>query len=170
MTTPEQGFVSLIKDLRAKGIRYRQLMQERDKAESESDDEDDDSISTRSTQSIDHDIDDLLNDTMTVVRKLKCDNDTDDDGDCHKCHHTGCPLLADESRKMTVFGFYTDTGLKYESQCEADSLDAAIQRVKNLYPDESITIVAVIRGHHHTLMEGEYIEDTDDLKFTGGGT
>lgn len=65
--------------------------------------------------------------------------------------------------QYTVFGFYTDTGLKYASQQEQDSPEACIQRIKNLYPDESITIVAIVEGHHSDVSgDGDYIEDTDD--------
>lgn len=64
----------------------------------------------------------------------------------------------------TVFGFYTDTGLKYASDVEAESVEEAIQMTAGLYPDESISIVAVVAGTHADLMEGDYIEDTDDME------
>lgn len=63
----------------------------------------------------------------------------------------------------TAFGFYTDSGLKYVSHQEQDSPEACVQRIKDLYPDESITIVAIVEGHHSDVSaDGDYIEDTDD--------
>lgn len=64
--------------------------------------------------------------------------------------------------QYTAFGFYTDTGLRYVSHQENDSPEACIQRIRDLYPDESITIVAVIAGTHEDELNREYIEDTDD--------
>lgn len=74
--------------------------------------------------------------------------------------------------QYTAFGFYTDNGLKYTSQQEQDSPESVIQRIKDLYPDESITIVAIVAGHHSDVSgDGEYIEDTDDWKQSDeGGT
>ena len=64
----------------------------------------------------------------------------------------------------TVFGFYTDSGLRYSHNAEAESVEEAIQQVAELYPDESMSIVAVVAGTQQDLMEGEYIEDTDDME------
>jgi len=65
--------------------------------------------------------------------------------------------------QYTVFGFYTDTGLKYSSHQEQDSPEDCIQRIKDLYPDDSITIVAIVDGHHSDVSgDGDYIEDTSD--------
>lgn len=66
--------------------------------------------------------------------------------------------------KYTVFAFYTDTGLRYSRTVEAESVEEAIQEVADLYPDESFSIVAVVAGEHKDLMDGDYIEDTDDLE------
>ncbi len=71
--------------------------------------------------------------------------------------------------QYTAFGFYSDTGLKYASQQGQDSPEACIQRIKDLYPDESITIVCVIEGEHQDCLDGEYIEDTSDWDQSKGG-
>lgn len=168
MKTPEQGFIAIIKELREKGLRYRQLMRERDRAENCEDDEDDDTVS-RSTQSIDHEIDNLLNDTMTTARKLVCDKDTDGDGDCHECHKNGgCPLLKSPASEQsagtfTVIGFYDDSGLRFVCHRQAVSPAAAIGLVAETYPDDNISVCAVIAGEHKDLMEGDYLEDTEDI-------
>lgn len=67
--TEEQKVVGLIRDLRAKALKYNQLMLERDRAEADDDNEDDDTVS-RSTQSIDKEIDELLDDTMTTTEQI----------------------------------------------------------------------------------------------------
>lgn len=72
---------------------------------------------------------------------------------------------ADTELKMySVFGFYTDTGLRYESHTEAASPDEAVQQTAGLYPDESISIVAIVEGFVTNCMDGDHIEDTDDLE------
>lgn len=146
--TEEQGVVGLIRELRAKGVRYNQLMAERDRAEVG--EEDDDTV--RATQSIDFEIDSLLDDTMTITRKL-----------------VGIPEEpADEepaSGVFTVIGFYDDSGLRYvghHSDCE--SAEDAIQRVADIYPDENICVAAVLAGELKDLMSGDYLEDTEDLR------
>jgi len=63
----------------------------------------------------------------------------------------------------TVIGFYSDTGLRYVGHTESESVEEAILLTAGLYEDESISIVAVIAGTQLDLMEGDYIEDTDDI-------
>lgn len=67
MSTPEQGVIALIKDLRAQGVRYNQLMHERTLTESGT------SESDRSLESIDEEIDELLDTTMSTVLRLTDD-------------------------------------------------------------------------------------------------
>lgn len=64
--------------------------------------------------------------------------------------------------EYTVFGFYTDTGLRYSSQRTADSPEEAIRDVALTYPDESISICAVVLGYHDDQMDGDYLDDTKD--------
>jgi hypothetical protein len=152
MKTPEQSVVAFIMELREKGIAYNKLMAERDRAEAFDDDEDDDTVSVhRSTQSIDSEIDELLDDTMEITRQL-----------------VGIPESpADDepaNAGYTVIGHY-DNGLRYvghHSECE--SVSAAIQRVADVYPDETVCIVSVLAGEHKDLMEGDYVEDTEDWR------
>ncbi len=152
MKTPEQSVIELIKELRAKGVKYNQLMAERDRSEDEEQDADDDTVYVhRSTQSIDKAIDELLEDTMTITRKLVRAKDTDNDEPANDGY--------------TVIGYYDDTGLRYvghHSECE--SAAAAIQRVADVYPDENICIVSVLAGEHKDLQDGDYVEDTDDWR------
>lgn len=154
MKTPEQSVIELIKELREKGVRYNQLMAERDKAEEETeDDEDDDEVRVhRDTHIIDVDIDMILDDTMTITRKLVGITDSPADEE-------------PANDGYTVIGYYDDTGLRYvghHSECESAS--AAIQRVADVYPDENICIVSVLAGEHKDLQEGDYVEDTDDWR------
>ena len=65
--------------------------------------------------------------------------------------------------KYTVIGFYTDTGLRYVGHTEAEDVPEAIGHTIAMCDDESISIVAVIAGHHNDLMEGDYLEDSDDF-------
>lgn len=80
------------------------------------------------------------------------------------CNFVNAEMEALTKNKYTVFGFYTDSGLKYASDIEAESVEEAIQMTAGLYPDESLSIVAVVAGTQQDLMEGEYIEDTDDME------
>ena len=149
MKTPEQSVIELIKSLRAKGVAYNTLMAERDRSENGDEDEDDDTVH-RSTESIDREIDELLDDTMTLARQL-VRNDTD--GEEPK------PQL------FTVVGYYSDTGLRYVGHhAECESAFDAVQRVADLYNDLNITVVAVIPGEHNDVMEGDYCEDTEDYR------
>lgn len=66
-------------------------------------------------------------------------------------------------KKYTVCGFYTDTGLRYVGHTEAESVAEAIEQTIALCDDESMSIVAVIEGHHLDVMEGDYLEDSDDF-------
>lgn len=74
-------------------------------------------------------------------------------------------------KQYTAFCFYTDTGIKLLSHQGAESAEAVIQRLRDMHPNESITIVGVIEGEHRDCLDGEYIEDTDDWKQSdkGGG-
>ena len=67
---------------------------------------------------------------------------------------------------FTVIGHYTDTGLTYLGHFDAETPYAASVALADLYPDESISISAVIEGRHSSVMEGDYLEDTDDLRDT----
>jgi len=69
--------------------------------------------------------------------------------------------------KYTVIGFYDDTGLRFVCHREAESAAAAIGQVAESYPDDNISVCAVIAGEHNDLMEGDYLEDTDDWKGAG---
>lgn len=66
--------------------------------------------------------------------------------------------------KFTVIGFYSDTRLRYCGHVEANDAGAAIETVAALYPDEEIEIAGVIEGHHNDLMEGDYLESTEDIR------
>lgn len=66
--------------------------------------------------------------------------------------------------EYTVFGFYSDTGLRYVSHRQANSTYEVIQQVADTYPDESISICAIVAGHHEDQMIGEYLEDTEDYR------
>lgn len=66
--------------------------------------------------------------------------------------------------RYTIFGFYSDNGLLFSGVYDAVSPDAAIQLLADLHPDQSISITAVVRGEHHSEMEGDYLSDTDDYK------
>lgn len=174
MKTPEQSVISLIKELRAKGVKYNQLMAERDRAENGDDDEDEDDDSVyRSTESIDREIYELLGDTMDTARQLICDKDTDGDGDCHECHRTGgCPNLQPpppavekpHTGMFTVCGYYDDTGHRYVGHHAAETVAAAIEQCASVHSEENICVVAVIAGEHKDLMEGDYVEDTEDIQ------
>lgn len=81
MKTPEQGVIALIRELREMGLKYRQLMNRLSESPSPSE-----------AESINEEIDDILNLTMATTQKLPCEKDTNGDGDCHDCHKTGgCP-------------------------------------------------------------------------------
>lgn len=146
MNTPEQGFIGLIKELRAMGVKYNALMAERtDVAEN-------DAPEKRSLQSIDEEIDDVLDLTMATARLL-----INDEPESPATEETTIS-------KYTVVGFYDDTGLRFVCHREAESAAAAIGQVAETYPDDNISVCAVIAGEHKDLMEGDYLEDTDDLK------
>ena len=66
--------------------------------------------------------------------------------------------------EYTVFGFYSDTGLRYSSQRMADSVEEAIRDVAMTYPDESISICAVVLGHHEDQLDGDYLEYTEEQR------
>ncbi len=151
MNTPEQGFIGLIKELREKGVRYNALMEERDRSEN-----DDDDSEVRATQTIDHEIDDVLDDTMTITRKLVGMDEPES------------PATEETTiSKYTVIGFYDDSGLRFVCHREAESAAAAIGLVAESYPDDNISVCAVIAGEHNDVMQGDYLEDTDDLKGAG---
>lgn len=78
LKTPEQDFITLIKELRELGVKYRQLMHKLAAATHPSE-----------VASISEEIDDILSLTMATAQKLPCDKDTDGDGNCHECHTTG---------------------------------------------------------------------------------
>lgn len=150
MKTPEQSVIELIKSLRAKGVAYNTLMKERDRSEHGDEDEDDDTVH-RSTESIDREIDELLDETMAVARQLVDSPEP----------------TADEKPNclFTVIGYYSDTGLRYVGHHgECENAAAAIKRVSEFYSDENITIVAIIPGEHNDVMEGDYCEDTEDYR------
>ena len=152
MNTPEQGFIGLIKELRAMGVKYNALMAERDR--SENDDDDDDSV--RATQTIDHEIDDVLDETMTITRRLVGMDEPES------------PATEEPTYRMfTVFGFYTDSGQRFVDHLSGDDPATVIQRVADRIPAHSISIVAIIAGEHNDLMEVDYLEDTDDWKGAG---
>jgi hypothetical protein len=69
---------------------------------------------------------------------------------------------------FTVIGHYTNNGLKYLGHHETATVEAALLRLHELYPDESITVSAVIEGRVVDAMEGEYVEDTSDFEETYG--
>jgi len=151
VNTPEQGFIGLIKELRAMGVKYNALMAERDRSEN-----DDDDSEVRATQTIDHEIDDVLDETMTITRRLVGMNEPES------------PATEETTiSKYTVIGFYDDTGLRFVCHREAESAAAAIGQVAESYPDDNISVCAVIAGEHNDLMEGDYLEDTDDWKGAG---
>lgn len=56
MPTPEQSVIGLIKELRAMGVRYKQLRSDRDAAED-----------WRDLQSVNHDIDQLLDEAIETL-------------------------------------------------------------------------------------------------------
>jgi hypothetical protein len=147
VNTPEQGFIGLIKELRAMGVKYNALMAERKLADT--------ADNGRSHESIDGEIDDLLDLTMATARLL-----IDDEPESPATEETTIS-------KYTVIGFYDDTGLRFVSHREAESAAAAIGQVAETYPDDNISVCAVIAGEHNDLMEGDYLEDTDDLKGEG---
>lgn len=70
--------------------------------------------------------------------------------------------------QYTLIGYYTDTGLTYLGHFTAETPSDAIQQLADLYPDESISIAAVIEGRHESAMGGDYIEDTDNYNGTYG--
>jgi hypothetical protein len=64
--------------------------------------------------------------------------------------------------KYTIVGVYTTTWLRYVGHFEGESpMDAALALAK-LYPDESISVVAVFEGWLVDLLDGDYPFDTDD--------
>ena len=149
MNTPEQGFIGLIKELRAMGVKYNALMAERtDVAEN-------DAPEKRSLQSIDEEIDDVLDLTMATARLL-----INDEPESPATEET-------TSRMFTVFGFYTDSGQRFVDHLSGDDPATVIQRVADRIPAHSISIVAIIAGEHNDLMEVDYLEDTDDWKGAG---
>ena len=152
MNTPEQGFIGLIKELRAMGVKYNALMAERSLSENY----DEDRNGTRATLKIDDEIDDVLKSTMTVVRKMVGMDEPES------------PATEETTiSKYTVIGFYDDTGLRFVCHREAESAAAAIGQVAETYPDDNISVCAVIAGEHNDVMQGDYLEDTDDLKGAG---
>lgn len=64
----------------------------------------------------------------------------------------------------TVIGHYTNNGLKYLGHHDTPNVEAALLRVHEHYPDESITVSAVIEGRVVDCMDGDYVEDTDDFE------
>lgn len=69
-------------------------------------------------------------------------------------------------RKMyTVVGFYADTGLRFLTYVTAESVEDVLPKLLETYEYESsLTVTAVIVGQHKDVLEGEYVEDMDDLR------
>jgi len=94
------------------------------------------------------------------------------------CHHvSGGEIELDDKRlfdprdvrllrKMyTVVGFYADTGLRFLTYVTAESVEDVLPKLMETYEYESsLTVTAVIVGQHKDVLEGEYVEDMDDLR------
>ena len=64
----------------------------------------------------------------------------------------------------TVFGFYTETGLQYSDQLHAEEPQDLLRRITDRIPDQSISVVAIVEGEQTNLLDGDYIDDTDNYR------